>query len=111
MAEATPLAELLREVVEFTTSVVKCDSCFVYVLEGDGVGVAGFEESPSRSTGPLENEDWTGHYGLGRQASEPRGHLHRSLRDPRFRLFNELPEDRFEGFFQFLCSPVDDWSA
>src|SRR5947207_13277215 len=32
---AEPLHDALADVVEFVTSVVKCDSCFIYVLEGD----------------------------------------------------------------------------
>jgi hypothetical protein len=35
MAAAAPFGEVLKEVVEFAASVVKCDSCFVYVLEGN----------------------------------------------------------------------------
>lgn len=33
MAAADPLHEVLAQVVEFAAAVVKCDSCFVYVLE------------------------------------------------------------------------------
>jgi uroporphyrinogen-III synthase len=32
---AASLQDVLAGVVEFSTSVVKCDSCFVYVLEDD----------------------------------------------------------------------------
>ena len=35
MSAAAPLQEVLRDVVEFVTAVVKCDSCMVYVLEND----------------------------------------------------------------------------
>src|SRR5579863_3754182 len=33
MAGALPLDAVLRELVDFATSVVQCDSCFIYVLE------------------------------------------------------------------------------
>jgi uroporphyrinogen-III synthase len=33
MSGALPLDAVLRELVEFATSVVDCDSCFIYVLE------------------------------------------------------------------------------
>ena len=33
IAAADPLSTVLKLVVEFASSVVKCDSCFVYVLE------------------------------------------------------------------------------
>src|SRR5258708_38144057 len=35
MATADPLHEVLAQVVEFASAGVKCDSCFLYVLEGD----------------------------------------------------------------------------
>src|ERR1700689_1071929 len=35
IAMDAPLQELLANAVEFVDSVVKCDSCFVYVLEQD----------------------------------------------------------------------------
>ena len=34
MAAADPLSEVLVKIVDFVAAVVKCDSCFVYVLEG-----------------------------------------------------------------------------
>src|ERR1700739_167250 len=34
MAAADPLNEVLAKIVDFVAAVVKCDSCFVYVLEG-----------------------------------------------------------------------------
>src|ERR1700722_16712220 len=35
LSVADPLQEVLSEVVEFVSNVVKCDSCMVYVLEGE----------------------------------------------------------------------------
>src|SRR5215467_532329 len=35
MAAADPLHEVLAQIVEFASALVKCDSCFVYVLEGE----------------------------------------------------------------------------
>src|SRR5215831_14602131 len=32
---ADPLHEVLAQIAEFVSAVIKCDSCFVYVLEGD----------------------------------------------------------------------------
>ena len=52
MASAVPFEQLLTQVVDFVTSVVACDSCFVYVLEGDALILAGFQESSSRSREP-----------------------------------------------------------
>ena len=35
IAAADPMHEVLGRVVDFVSSVVQCDSCFVYVLEDD----------------------------------------------------------------------------
>jgi uroporphyrinogen-III synthase len=35
MAASSPLRGVLRRIIEFAASIVKCDSCFVYILEGD----------------------------------------------------------------------------
>ena len=35
MAAADPFHEVLKSIVDFVSSVVKCDSCFLYVLEGN----------------------------------------------------------------------------
>src|SRR5882672_1076585 len=35
LATADPLHEVLNEVVEFVGAVVECDSCFIYVVEGE----------------------------------------------------------------------------
>ena len=35
IAAADPLHEVLAQIVEFASALVKCDSCFVYVIEED----------------------------------------------------------------------------
>ena len=35
MGSAVPLPQVLASVVDFVTSLVRCDSCFVYVLDKD----------------------------------------------------------------------------
>ena len=35
IAAADPLHEVLSRVVQFASSIVQCDSCFVYVLDED----------------------------------------------------------------------------
>ncbi len=35
IAAADPLHEVLDEIVEFVADLVSCDSCFIFVLEGD----------------------------------------------------------------------------
>ena len=35
MAAADPLHDVLDRIVDFITALVRCDSCFIYVLEDD----------------------------------------------------------------------------
>src|SRR5215468_12687356 len=35
IAASDPLHEVLAQIVEFASALVKCDSCFVYVVEND----------------------------------------------------------------------------
>src|SRR5271170_7062060 len=35
MSAAAPLREVLKDVLEFVSGVANCDSCMVYVLEGE----------------------------------------------------------------------------
>src|SRR6185503_8029970 len=37
IAASDPLQRVLARVVDFVSSLVKCDSCFIYVLEGDAL--------------------------------------------------------------------------
>ena len=98
-----PLQEVLAHVVDFAASVVKCDSCFVYVLEKDEL-VLRASKNPRPEAVDRHNlkvgEGVTGWVAahcqlvtLEKSASE----------DPRFQLLNELPEGRFEAF---LSVPV-----
>jgi uroporphyrinogen-III synthase len=103
MAEATPLAELLKEVVEFATSVVQCDSCFVYVLERDELVLRASKNPHPEVVDRLKMKVGQGITGWVAKHRKPVAVGQSAYADPRFRLFNELPEDRFEGF---LSVPV-----
>ena len=35
IAAADPLHEVLNRVVEFATSIVRCDACLIFVLQGE----------------------------------------------------------------------------
>ena len=37
LAAADPLHEVLDQIVEFVSEFVSCDSCFIYVLEGNAL--------------------------------------------------------------------------
>ena len=98
MAEEAPFDEVLREVVKFATSVVTCDSCFVYVLEQEQLVMRASRNPHPEALGKLTLRLGQGIAGWVAQHRQPVVIVRKAALDPRFQLFNELPEDRFEAF-------------
>jgi uroporphyrinogen-III synthase len=103
MASAAPFGEVLREVVEFASAVVKCDSCFVYILEGSELVLRASKNPHPEAVDRLKLKLGQGITGWVAEHREPVVVSHEASRDRRFQRFNELPEDRFEAF---LSVPV-----
>lgn len=98
ISEAAPLEEVLAEVVEFVAAIVCCDSCFIYVLE-DGELVLRASRNPhAEVVSRLKLKLGQGITGWVAEHKQPAAIPERAGADPRFKLFNELPEDRFESF-------------
>ncbi len=100
---STPLHEVLDEVVKFVTTVVKCDSCMVYVLENEDLVLRASKNPHSEVVDRLKMKVGQGITGWVAQHLEPVALGECAYSDARFKLFNELPEDRFEAF---LSVPV-----
>lgn len=105
IAAADPLATVLDLVVEFVSAVVKCDSCFVYVLEGDDLILRASQNPHSDVLDRLKLRMGQGITGWVAENKRPVAIARNALLDPRFQLFEELPEDRFEAFLSvpILC--------
>ncbi len=98
MSAAAPLENVLAEVVEFATAAVKCDSCFVYVLEGEELVLRASKNPHPEAVDRLKLKLGQGITGWVAEHREPAIVARNASADPRFKLFNELPEDRFEAF-------------
>jgi FixJ family two-component response regulator len=98
MSAATPLQEVLAEVVEFVASVVECDSCFAYLLENDELVLRASKNPHPELVDRLKLKLGQGITGWVAEHREPVAVTRSAFEDPRFKLFNELPEDRFEAF-------------
>lgn len=98
MAGALPLDAVLRELVDFATSVARCDSCFIYVLEENELVLRASKNHHPHLVGRLRIKVGQGITGWVAQHREPVFVPRNSAADPRFKLFAELPEDRFEAF-------------
>ena len=86
------------QVVDFVTSVVACDSCFVYVLEGDALILRASKHPHPEAVNRLQLKVGQGITGWVAQHRLPVAVPRRASSDARFQFFNELPEDRFESF-------------
>lgn len=111
IGNAATLEQVLDEVVNFTTSVLKCDSCFVYVLENDELVMRASQNPHPEAVNRLKLKmgqgitGWVAEHGRTVVVSQ------NASQDPRFQLFNDLPEDRFEAFLSVPLLTVAAWWA
>jgi len=98
LGTANGFHEVLRRVVEFASALVKCDSCLVYVLEGDELVLRASKNPHPDAVDRLKLRVGQGITGWVAENAEPVAVSARAGQDPRFQFFHELPEDSFEAF-------------
>ncbi len=98
MAASDEFHEVLERVVNFVLAVVKCDSCFVYVLEKDDLVLRASKNPHPEVVDRLKLRVGQGITGWVAEHGQPVAIKSDALHDSRFRLFNDLPEDHFEAF-------------
>ena len=103
IAFADPLHEVLDQVLAFVSFVVRCDSCFIYALERDRLVLRASMNPHPDAVDHLKLRVGQGITGWVAEHVEPVAISEGAFEDPRFRFFNELPEDRYEAF---LSVPV-----
>lgn len=103
IAAADPLHEVLGRVVEFISAMVKSDSCFVYVLDGNDLVLRASKNPHPEVLDRLKLQIGQGITGWVAEHKKPVAVARNAYQDARFRAFSELPEDRFEAF---LSVPV-----
>jgi uroporphyrinogen-III synthase len=102
-AAADPLHAVLGRVVDFVSSIVPCDSCFLYVLEADDLVLRASKTPHPDVVDRLKMRLGQGITGWVAEHRQPVAVGRDAFKDPRFQTFNELPEDRYEAF---LSVPV-----
>ncbi len=110
IAASDPLHDVLNRIVEFVTTMVPCDSCFVYVIEA-GKGPKAPDKLVLRaSSNPhadlvdrLDLPIGKGITGWVAEHREPVAIASRASEDPRFIPFKNVPEDTFEAI---LSTPI-----
>jgi uroporphyrinogen-III synthase len=105
IAAADPLHAVLKLVVEIVSSVVRCDSCFVYVLEGNELILRASQNPHADVVNRLKLRMGQGITGWVAEHKKPVAIASSASLDPRFQSFHELPEDRYEAFLSvpILC--------
>ena len=102
-AAADSLHSVLNRVVHFVSSVVQCDSCFIYVLENEDLVLRASKIPHADVVDRLRLRVGQGLTGWVAEHRQPVAIPVHAFEDPRFQVFNELPEDRYEAF---LSVPV-----
>ena len=99
------LRGVLRRIVDFTASIVKCDSCFVYILEDNELVLRASKNPHPEEVDHLRLGLGEGITGWVARNKQPVAVGCNAFQDTRFQFFNELPEDRYEAFLSvpILC--------
>src|SRR6202034_4091427 len=90
MAEADALSETLRHIVDFICAVVKCDSCFVYVLDGHRLVLRASMNPHAEVVGLLKLKFGQGITGWVAEHLQPVAISQEAYKDPRFEFFKKL---------------------
>ena len=98
LGTANGFQEVLTRVVEFASALVKCDSCLIYVLEGEDLVLRASKNRHSEVVDRLKLRLGQGITGWVAEHKEPVAVAEKAARDPRFQFFHELPEDSYEAF-------------
>ena len=103
LAASDPLHVVLASIVEFVTTVIPCDSCFIYTLEEEKLVLRASKNPHANLLDRLGVGIGQGITGWVAEHREAVAIASGASNDPRFKIFRSLPEDHFEAI---LCSPI-----
>jgi uroporphyrinogen-III synthase len=103
IAAADSFHVVLGRIVDFVTAIIPCDSCFIYVLEGDKLVLRASQNPHADLVDQLGLQIGHGVTGWVAEHREPVAIASSASNDPRFEAFKNLPEDQFEAM---LCTPI-----
>jgi uroporphyrinogen-III synthase len=98
MATSDPLHSVLGQIVGFIETLLRCDSCFIYVLEDKRLMLRASKNPHPDVIDHLGLSIGQGITGWVAEHRKPVFIDAGALRDPRFQFFKDLPEDSFEAF-------------
>jgi uroporphyrinogen-III synthase len=103
MVKDMSLQEVLQGVVSLVVEFTQCDSCLVYLLDGEDLVLCASNRPHPSTIGKLRmkwNEGLTGWVARERRMIAI---AREAYKDTRFKVFGELEEDTFEAF---LSAPI-----
>lgn len=103
MVQEMSLQQVLQGIVSLVVEFMECDSCLLYLLDGDDLVLCATNAPHGRAVGSVRlnvNEGLTGWVARERTLLAI---SREAYRDPRFKRFQGLPEDDYESF---LSAPV-----
>jgi uroporphyrinogen-III synthase len=103
MAAADSLHLVLDRIVDFITNVIPCDSCFIYVLEGENLMLRASKNPHADLIDHIGVQMGQGVTGWVAKHRQPVAIASAASKDPRFKAFKNIPEDDFEAM---LCTPI-----
>jgi uroporphyrinogen-III synthase len=103
IAAADSLPVVLERIVQFVTTVIPCDSCFIYVLEDEKLVLRASKNPHADVVGQLGVLMGQGITGWVAEHREPVALASNASNDSRFKAFKNLPEDHFEAM---LSTPI-----
>jgi signal transduction protein with GAF and PtsI domain len=103
MVRDLSLADVLRGIVALVVEFTQCDSCLVYLLDGENLVLCASNTPHPSTIGKLRMRSSEGLTGWVARERRLLAISREAYKDPRFKNFGELPEDSFEAF---LSAPV-----
>ena len=98
LAGEDELQTVLTRIVELITAVIRCDSCFVYIVESEELALRASKNPHPNDIDRIKIKVGEGITGWVAQNRKPVAVAKQAWKDPRFQSFSELPEDQFEAF-------------
>jgi len=105
------LDQVLRQIVELVIDVTHGDACLIYLLDqtGDNLVLRASKNPHPRLIGKIAMRVGEGITGWVAQEVQPVAIARHASKDPRFKVFHTLPEDKYEAFLSvpIVAPPTD----
>src|SRR5213594_3921704 len=105
------LDQVLRQIVDLVIDVTHGDACLVYLIDqtGDNLVLRASKNPHPRLIGKIAMRVGEGITGWVAQEVQPVAIARHASKDPRFKVFHTLPEDKYEAFLSvpIVAPPTD----